>query len=172
MTKGLKPIISINCILGGGWLKFSCRYSLYGCMEIIPDALQIRPMRGTGAYYSKKVTAVKYIDWALWIFLCQSWRCVTVCLLIKTSLRSVPRIGISVSGCLTVCDQMTGTASRIWGITARKQRNLRKEGMEICLSTSSNVWASSLPWVGVWHTVKMEPAFSCLGFLSILWLPR
>lgn len=70
----------------GGWLKFSCRYSLYGCMEIIPDALQIRPTRGTGAYHSKKVNAVKYIDWALWIFLCQSWRCVTVCLLIKTSL--------------------------------------------------------------------------------------
>lgn len=121
----------------GGWLKFSCRYSLYGCMEIIPDALQIRPTRGTGAYHSKKVTAVKYIDWALWIFLCQSWRCVTVCLLIKTSLRSVPRIGISVSSCLTVSDQMTGTASWIWGITAREQRNLRKEGMEICLSTSS-----------------------------------
>lgn len=39
----------------GGWLKFSCRYSLYGCMEIIPDALQIRPTRGTGAYHSKKV---------------------------------------------------------------------------------------------------------------------
>lgn len=65
---------------GRGWLKFPCRYSLSGCLEITPDALQIRSGSELhlvhwwmAAYHSEQTSAVNHIDWAWWTFLCQSW---------------------------------------------------------------------------------------------------
>lgn len=51
----------------------------------------------------------------------------------NVSSRSSPVLVFSVCACLTASARMTGTAPRMWGITAGGGRDLTKEGMEICL---------------------------------------
>lgn len=165
---------------GWGWLKFPCRYSLSGCLEITPDALQIRSGSELhlvhwwmAAYHSEQTTAVNHIDWAWWTFLCQSW--------CPSTNENVPPfcspvLVFSARACLTESDRMTGTASRFLRDNSRGKERLDK-GREwksvypFFFFEQTKVWEFLFcpEWVsGEWHTVKMELCTSiCLPRLSV-----
>lgn len=101
--------------MGARWLKFPCRYSVSGCLEITPDSLQIRPgselhleQWWMAAYHS-----VKHIDRAWWMFLCHSRR------FFFLPVYKFKRL-FSASWYFSVCARLEWLEQppRIWGITA------------------------------------------------------
>jgi len=120
----------------------------------------------------------------LWIILTGLGECFSVSHAVSLSVYQWKRpsilfvcIGISVCTCLTESDRMTGTASRFLRDNSRGKERPDKGGNGN-LSFSSRLKCGSFffapsGWVvsGILWRWNYAPAFACLGFLSIFWLP-
>lgn len=173
---------------GGGWLKFPCRYSLSGSLEITPDVLQIRAGSELhlkrwlmAAYHSKQATAVKHIDRAVVnvsLSVTPFFFSSSLCLTMQMSLHAV-RVYWYFCLCLSDCEQPNDWNSFSFFLRDNSQGKGETWQKRECKSVYPFFFSSKLKcerffftlsgWVvSEWHTVKTELCTNiCLPRLSV-----